>query len=139
MNFRDPWGLCEDGDEFIKRYTDRLMRNPFSSGNIWDTMTVMDIKGNPESYECGGSNYRSDEMGNIAPGYATTVAWGPIASAGAMFGAEIIYMDFSSTTIRQDAIGICDAILDNPKRTLLSVIFPCAAPSISVVNWVLYE
>ena len=56
VNFRDPWGLCEDGQKYVDQYTDLLMKNPFYLQHVLATMNEMDIwVKNRNGYQYNGS------------------------------------------------------------------------------------
>ena len=113
VNLRDPFGLCEDGEKYVREYTLELAKDPNNIKHIEDTIAKFDIKiqdkieGKDRKWKFREHVYRSDEMGNIGPAYATTIIYGPNTSAVMMMAAEVRYHDWSTGPIQtvQDAKG----------------------------------
>jgi len=152
VNFSDPRGLAEnnntlqDGETLAQMYTDELMVLPFYPPHVLNTMVNMDVWGTGDQYYYRGHQYRADEMGNIAAGYAASEAWGPIYGAAAMVAAESLFIDRGSGTILQDAsgsfysngIGILNQIRDHPLDAfngIISVTSPVGIIPYVFGNW----
>ena len=134
VNFVDPLGLCEvvkDGGEYVNKYVNDLSKHPFNPFYVKGVVGENDIwrhKDDGIVYSYRDFIYAPDEMGNIGPAYAATMAWGPLNAAGAMVVAELYNLDLNNPlssaywSFYYNGIGITDAISDHPVQFGLGVV-----------------
>ena len=103
MNFRDPFGLCKSGDDFVDNYRSRLTtRGPNDRWPAWGGWNPAHVIGDvlsdlsidireddiTQRYKYNGKILRADEMGNYAAGELATELWSPIIAIPALIAVE---------------------------------------------------
>ena len=124
VNFRDPWGLCEDGWATTREYVQQLHRDrwwllshPFP-GTWYDwsqgyrrpgtPRENRDLASSPYSYEMGPMLLTGPQQGNFNAAYAFTYETGnPLVGAAISVGAEAMEIGrvLSGDVSVGDAIG----------------------------------
>lgn len=116
VNFRDWSGLCPDGryesgEDYVRGYTDALFRDwwwAWAVPTIWAGHKDRDIAVHNEfaDYWYRGKVWRSDQMGNIGPGYAFSCLVGPSLSLAICTVAEGVYAIGSRSTMEDAKASI---------------------------------
>ncbi len=121
VRFRDSFGLCKSGEDFVSYYRDRLIKSSqndsWPAWNGWDPLHVIgdtlsdwqvDIgQWDSSIYEYKGRVMKANQMGNYAAGYLTTELWGPLIASAALICVEggSLFDDSPSGSRWSDAMG----------------------------------
>jgi len=143
VRFRDPFGLCKNGDRFTEAYQNLMMTGPFDIGNILRTLAepAIDIgQSDPYSrWQFRGGVYPSDSMGNVAAGKILAEAHGIPFAAVELALAELATNEggwpAAIASFRDNAIGIFYALKEHPITVLQN---STMNPPALLQNWATY-
>lgn len=151
VNFRDPFGLCEDGEAFGDRYNELLMRNPY-----WPFYVIpsflgrgrIDIGENNrlKPYTYMGGPLPPNVVGNRVAGENLVSTYGAFAPLAAAFAEGANLIDFAKRgqdklaaadgSIRDNFVGMGKQWTEQPVHTTAMVAGSLLVPYLAFpVNW----